>query len=127
DSSLLIRYAAAEYLAVLDEAGKWIDRPSLADRNNIEVPVEMEARSRRGIAECADDIDSRMNGSVLRTIFGGDVADVIAKFLELSADPFRARAIGVAGRIHGGNRNQFANKGDNLIGHRVDTREDGLL
>ena len=125
DTGLHVADAAAVDLPVPHETTERIDRPAFARRDDIDVAVEVNDRSRAS-APGADDIHARIPRRVLGPSFGGDVLDVELAPLQEPAEEIGARAVVVAGRIDRRNADEIDGERDDFVRCAVDFREDAL-
>ena len=90
-----VAHAAAEDPAVTHHAGEWIERPPIAGRHDIDVPVQVDDRSAAAPAR-GDDVDAGVTGRMLGPAVGDDVLDVEPALPQVIAEKAGARLVLVA-------------------------------
>src|SRR5579863_6782037 len=102
DAGLLVGCAAAEDLAIRQGGTEGIDRPAVADWDDVKVTVEMEQGACGSVAQATNDVYAWIFRGVFGAAFGWDILDVVAELCKTLSEPRGAGGVVVAGRIHGG-------------------------
>jgi hypothetical protein len=108
-----------------NQPAKRIDRPAVAGRYHVDVPVEVHDRARPAAAR-SNDVDPRVSGGVLGASFGLDVLDLERATLQEVAEEVRAGVVLLAGRVDGWNPHEIGGELDDLIGRAIDFGQDSL-
>ncbi len=125
-AALHVAGAAAIDLAVLHHAGEGIDAPAVAGLDDVDMRVEMHAGAGRAAVEAGDDIDARIAVGVAGRAFGADELGFEAALLQPRTDVFRARPVGLAGRVDGRKADQVGGQCDQVVDPSVD-RPSGVV
>jgi hypothetical protein len=98
-----------------------------SQRHHVEMTVEVQQRTRGSSSQPADDVHAWMLRGVLGAAVGGHLLDVVIEFAQPLAEPVGAGRIVIAGRIHGGDGDQFSQKRRHLAGHRLHALQHGFF
>jgi hypothetical protein len=120
ESALHVARAAAEEFALTHGAGKGIDGPAGAGLYHIDMAVEVHARSRQAALAARDHVEARPALAVARSALSAHVLERETAPSEPAADEFRARAVGLARRVHRRKANQVASEVDEFLAARLD-------
>jgi hypothetical protein len=107
DSGLHVARSAAVDPAVDDVTAKWIARPALAGRHDVEMAVQVHDGVRRASMAGSDDVDARVPQCVLGKAFGREVFDLEGAALEAISNEVGAVVVSLTGRIDGRNANEI--------------------
>ena len=120
-----VAHAAAEDPAVTHHAGEWIERPPIAGRHDIDVPVQVDDRAAAAPAR-RDDVHAGVTGRMLGPAVGDDVLDVELALPQVIAEKAGARFVLVARWIDGRNPHEIHRELHDLVGGAIDFRQNAV-
>ena len=124
--SLHVASAAAVDLTVLHHGGKWIHGPARAGLHDVDMAVEMHARSGRAAVAPRDDIEARVAIAISRSPLRAHVVEGESARLQTPPDELGAGLITLAGRIHRRKSDQRTSQFDEFVAPLIDGFEQRL-
>jgi hypothetical protein len=120
ETAFHVARAAAEELAVAHRSGKRLEGPARAGLHDVDMAVEVHARSRQSALAARDHIEARPSLAVAGSTLGTHVREPEAAPREPAADEFRAGAIRFPRRIHRRKADQLPGELDELLAAPLD-------